>query len=270
MARIAARQHGIVSVGQLHAAGLDRNAIGRRVDAGRLHRVFRGVYAVGHTGLSNEGRWMAAVLACGEGAALSHRSAAELWEMLEPGVRPVDVTVPVAGGRRHRPGIRLHRSPSLTNDVTTVRRSIAVTTPARTIDDLRRGVSPKLVRRAIRQAEYDGLPIGENAHQTCGTRSDLEAGFLRLCRRRGLPQPEVNVPIGRFTVDFLWREQGLVVETDTYRTHRGRQAFLDDRERANELASLGLDVLRFTDVRMENQPAQVVALVRARLNRRIN
>jgi very-short-patch-repair endonuclease len=268
VARIAARQHGIVSVRQLHAAELDRNRIRRRVDAGRLHRLFRGVYAVGHTGLSTEGRLMAAVLAGGEGAAVSHRSAAELWGMLEPGLRPVDVTVPVAGGRRRRVGIRIHRSLLLTHRVTTRRHGIAVTTPARTIDDLRGCAPPRLVRRAIRQAEYDGLPVGKNADETGGTRSDLEARFLRLCRRHGLPEPEINVAIGRFTVDFLWRKPGLVVETDAFRTHRGEQAFLDDRERDNELMALGLEVMRFTDVRIENEPRDVVSLVRTRLHRR--
>src|SRR5207247_11204601 len=88
IARIAARQHGVVTVGQLRAAGLDRNAVGRRLAAGRLHRVYRGVYAVGHAGLSDEGRWTAAVLACGEGAVLSHRSAAELLRLLEPADGP--------------------------------------------------------------------------------------------------------------------------------------------------------------------------------------
>jgi very-short-patch-repair endonuclease len=213
---------------------------------------------------------MAAVMACGQGAALSHQSAAELWGMLQGGGAPVDVTVPVAGGRHRRPGIPIHRSPSLPNGATTLHRGIAVTTPARTIDDLRGRVPQRLLRRAIRQAEYDGLPVSEHGRETGGTRSELEARFLRLCRSHGLPEPEVNVTIGRFTVDFLWREAGLVVETDAYRTHRGRQAFLDDRERDNELAALGLDVLRFTDVRIENEPDRVVDLVRARLTRRTN
>jgi hypothetical protein len=113
------------------------------------------------------------------------------------------------------------RQQHLTDAVTTRRYSIAVTTPARTIADPRRTDSPKVVRRAIRQAEYDRLPIGEAGRATGGTRSDLESSFLRLCRRYRLPKPEVNVPIGRFTVDFLWRDQGLVVETDSYRTHFG-------------------------------------------------
>jgi very-short-patch-repair endonuclease len=141
-----------------------------------------------------------------------------------------------------------------------------VTTPARTIADLRRIASPKLVRRAIRQAEYDHLQVGEHARETERTRSDVESRFLRLCRRHGLPKPEVNVPIGRFTVDFLWRTERLVVETDAYHTHRGYQAFIDDRERDNELMALGLEVLRFTDLRIDKEPARVAVIVRARLN----
>jgi very-short-patch-repair endonuclease len=267
VARVAARQHGVVTVHQLRDAGLRRDAIARRVAAGRLHRIFRGVYAVGHAGLGNEGRWMAAVLACGPGAALSHQSAAKLWGMLKPEDGLVHVTVPVAGGRRKRPGIRIHRSPHLTSAVTT-RHHIAVTTAARTIADLRRTAPPKLVRRAIRQAEYDRLPVGDHGAETARTRSDLERRFLALCRRHHLPEPEVNVKVGRFTVDFLWRHEGLVVETDSYRTHGGSQAFHDDRERDNELVAVGLEVLRFTDVRIENEPAAVAALVSARLNAR--
>src|SRR5436190_3282042 len=154
VARIATRQHGIVSFEQLIAAGLTPSGITRRIAAGRLHRVYRGVYAVGHTALGNEGRWMAAAIACGEGAVLSHRSAAELWRMLTPRDGPVDVTVPTAGGRKRRPGIRLHRIPSLPRATTTLRQGIPVTVPARTIAGLRRVASVDEVRRAIRKAEF--------------------------------------------------------------------------------------------------------------------
>jgi very-short-patch-repair endonuclease len=179
---------------------------------------------------------------------------------------PVHVTVPVTSGRSRRAGIRLHRSPYLTHAVTARRFGITVTTPERTIADLRRVASPRLVRRAIRQAQFDELPIADHGRETDGTRSDLEARFLRLCRRHRLPKPGVNMQIGRFTVDFLWRAERLVVETDAYHTHRGYQAFLDDRERDNELTALGLEVLRFTDLRIDNEPARVAAIVRARLD----
>jgi very-short-patch-repair endonuclease len=229
VAGIAARQHGVVSSTQLLTAGLSRRAISHWVAAGRLHRIHQGAYAVGHRALSNEGRWMAAVLACGEGAVLSHRSAAELWELLPPRGGTVHVTVERAGSRRQRHGIRVHRSSSLPRDEVTSRSRIAVTTQARTIADLRRVATKGEVRRATRAAEFKGLPL--NHVKIDRTRSDLERDLLELCRRHRLPLPEVNVKIGPFTADFLWREQRLVVETDGWHAHRGRQAFLDDRER---------------------------------------
>src|SRR5215212_8346690 len=134
IARIAARQHGVISYEQLLWAGLSPSGVSRRVQAGRLHRINRGVYAVGHPRVTIEGQWMAAVLACGAGAALSHRSAAELWDLLPARRGAVEVSVPVPGGRRHQRGIRLHRCPSLPSD-TTRRKGIAVTNPARTIQD---------------------------------------------------------------------------------------------------------------------------------------
>jgi very-short-patch-repair endonuclease len=238
IARIAARQHGVVTVAQLHAAGLDGSAIRRRVRAGRLHRVFRGVYAVGHTALGNEGRWMAAVLACGHGTALSHRSAAELLRLLDPAGGPIHITVPVAGGRRRRPGIRIHRIPSLPAAATTRRDGIAVTSPARTLVDLRSTVSRDEFRRAVRQAEFRRYSIDAHLLNPDRTASELERPFLRLVRRHRLPDPEVNAQVGGLEVDFLWREQRLIVETDGYRYHRGSAAFEADRERDNRLREL--------------------------------
>jgi hypothetical protein len=144
---------------------------------------------------------MAAVLGCGPGAALSHRSAAELWGLLAP--RPqVHVTAPVRGGRRRQRGIHLHRSPSLPS-ATTWRKGIAVTTPARTITDLRRILEPAEVDEAIAQAEVMRLPIGHHPGSLQEpTRSELERAFLRLCRRNALPKPEVNVRLGRIQTGF--------------------------------------------------------------------
>jgi very-short-patch-repair endonuclease len=262
IARIAGRQHGVLSTAQLEAVGIQRPSISKRVAAGRLHRVFRGVYAVGHAGLSNEGRWMAAVLACGEGAVLSHRSAAELWGMLQVDGGPIHVITRRSAGRRHL-GLCAHRSPSLTVHETTRYRAIAVTTPARTLADLSRVVSDGLVRKATRQAEYLRLPLGEI--ETDGTRSDLERSFVGLCRRHRLPTPEVNQRIGPYTVDFLWRDERVVVETDAYATHRGRQAFEDDRARELYLHGLGMRVRRFSARQLEAQPKAVVAAIRREL-----
>ena len=265
IAEIAARQHGVIRCQQLLEAGLTRSGIDRRVTAGLLHRVFRGVYAVGHSGLGNEGWWMAAVLACGEGGVLSHRSAAQLWRMLEPDLGAIDVTIPTANGRRRRKGIRLHRCPSLPNTATTDRFGIAVTTPARTLEDLKRVVSPGLHRKATRQAEYLKLDLGEIT--TDRTRSELERAFLRLCRRHRLPKPLVNVKIGPFTVDFFWPDVGLVVETDAYVTHRGRQAFEDDHAREFYLTGRDLRLRRFTDSQVYGQAGAVAAAVQHELAR---
>ena len=262
LARLARRQHGVVTLAQLGALGLGRSGAGRRATAGRLHRIHRGVYAVGHRALSDEARWMAAVLACGPGAVLSHRSAAELWRLLKPITGRVDVTVRTAAGRRSRHGLRIHRSPSLPRRSTTVESGIPVTTPAKTLADLERTEPDWLYRRALRQAEYLGLDTGGEGD---GTRSDLEGAFLRLCRRHGLPEPERNVKVGRFTVDFLWRDAGLVVETDGYAAHRGRQAFRDDRARELELGVLGLRLRRFSDEQVIDGPDRVVAAVRREL-----
>jgi very-short-patch-repair endonuclease len=261
VAQVAARQHGVVTTAQLLRAGLSRSAITRRVRAGRLHRVYRGVYAVGHPRLSTEGKWMAAVLAGGDGAALSHRSAAELWRLLELADGPTHVTVPVAGGRRSRPGLCIHRVPSLAPTDTTRRKGIAVTTPTRTLSDLRSVLSRDQFGRAVRQAEFRRLPIDATGLLPDRTASELERIFLRLVRRYRLPIPEVNVQVGGYEVDFLWREQRLIVETDGYRYHRGSAAFEAGHMRDNRLMALGYTVLRFTYRRVVEAPEDVAALV---------
>jgi hypothetical protein len=229
---------------------------------------------------------MAAVRACGDGAVLSHRSAAALWELLRPMQGPIDVSVPSNGGRRKREGIRLHRCPSLlstkpiqsthlpsegaldglsTDGLLTVRHGIPVTTPARTIADLRSCVPPRLHRRAIRQAELAGYALGSNVGRG-RTRSDLEDDFLALCRGAGLPLPEVNVRIGRWTVDFLWRSARLVVETDSYLYHRGSIAFEDDRARDLDLRGRGFTVHRFGEKQINDESEQVAADLRTALS----
>jgi very-short-patch-repair endonuclease len=206
---------------------------------------------------------MAAVLACGEGALLSHRSAAELWELLPPRGGPIDITVPTAAGRRKRRGIRIHRSPSLPRNSATTRNRIAVTTAARTLTNLKRTVTPAVFRKAVRQAEFLGLQL--DSIETDHTRSELERAFLRLCRQRRLPEPEVNIPIGPFTVDFLWREQRLIVEVDGWQSHRGSQAFEDDRARELKLELLGFRVRRFSHTQVTREQALVATAVRRAL-----
>lgn len=171
----------------------------------------------------------------------------------------VHITVRGQGGRAQRPGLRIHRSTQPLSS--TIRNAIALTTPARTLTDLRRSVDPQTLRRATRQAAYLGLEL--DAIETDRTRSELERAFLRLCRRHRLPAPEVNVSIGPYTVDFLWREQHLVVETDGYSAHRGRQAFEDDRERELWLHARGYRVLRFSGRQVRGRAGEVAAAVRA-------
>ena len=238
---------------------------------------------------------MAAVLACGQGAAmtresmhegretilgrwraaLSHRSAAELWGLLPPRDSVVDVSVAGDGGRKKRSGIRVHRSRALVPAAVTLRAGLPVTSPARTLADLRplaatgrQGlISPRELRRATRQAAVLGLsPASEVVGDR--TRSDLERDFLRLCRRRRLPVPEVNVRIGSHLVDFLWREPALIVETDGYRYHRGRVAFEDDRVRDLELRAWGFGVVRLAARQIEAEPEGVAEVLAAVIRRR--
>jgi very-short-patch-repair endonuclease len=268
LALLAANQHGVVSLDQLRAIGISAEAARHRVRSGRLHRIHRGVYAVGHVRLSYEGRCMAAVLACGQGAVLSHRPAAALWHMLSTQPSYVDVTVPGHGGRRRRKDIRVHRSVSLHPTDMTLRAGIPVTTPARALADLRRCATAEEVRTARRRAQQRGYWLGERDLEELDlTHSELERRFLRLCRRRGLPAPEVNVPIGGFVVDFVWRERWLIVETDGYRYHRGRAAFEHDHRRQAQLIALGFEVVRFTWNQVVNDPHEVVAALRAGLER---
>jgi very-short-patch-repair endonuclease len=257
-ARIAARQHGVASMRQLRSVGLSDEAVSVRLRSGRFHRIHRGVYAIGHRGLSVEGRWSAAVLACGAGAVLSHASAAALWGLLPEPQGPVDVSTPARSGRSKRSGIRLHRCRSLGNGATTQRGRIPVTTPARTIADLRGAVPEWQWRRAVRQAEFARFRLGPDI-EIDGTRSDLERDFLQICRNAGLPAPEVNVRVGRWTVDFLWRAERLAVETDSYRYHRGRVAFQDDHARDLDLRRAGLEVRRFDERQIGEEPGLVAA-----------
>jgi very-short-patch-repair endonuclease len=283
VAEIAARQHGVVTRKQIEAAGIASKTLTGRVRRGQLHRLHRGVYAVGHRAPSWQGRWMAAVLACGEGAVLSHHSAAALWELLRPIKGAIHVSVPTTSGRAAQRGIHLHRCPSLSTPaepspspsylhqeggrgrrLTTHRHAIPTTTIQRTTEDLDGCVPPRLLRRAIRQAEHKGHHL--EGIESDRTRSDLEAAFLALYRRCRIPTPEVNVKIGRWEVDFLWREQRVIVEADSYLYHRGSVSFEDDYARDLDLRQLGFTVLRFNDRQLEDEPGRVAAVLREALS----
>jgi hypothetical protein len=281
IARLAALQQGVVTARQLAEVGLGRSAISERTKYGRLHRLHRGVYAIGHRAPSWHGRWMAAVFACGEGAVLSHHSAAALWELLRPIDGAIHVSVPTTSGLKKRRGIHLHRCPSLSPSrepspspsflpseggrgrrlLTTHRHNIPVTTIQRTIDDLRASslLPSHLLRRAIRQAEHKGHHL--EGVESYNTRSDLEIAFLALFHHHRIPPPEVNVKLGRWEVDFLWRSHHLVVEVDTFLYHRGSVSFEADHARDLDLRSRDFTVLRYTDTQLEDEPDRVAAEV---------
>jgi very-short-patch-repair endonuclease len=267
--QVAGRQHGVISTAQLRAAGIGDQGISKRAKAGGLHRLHRGVYAVGHTRLTFEGRCMAAVLALGAEAVVTHRSAAALWGMLKGHSGPIHISVPGDGGRRKRRGITIHRSHSLIAGVTTRRNGIAVTKPGRTLRDLHRTSPQPVFRRALRRAlDLRLVSSADVRSEDDLTRSELERIFMSLCRRHRLPQPEVNASLGPYEVDFLWRQQHLVVETDGFRHHGDRAAFERDRARDAHVQSLGFRVLRFTHRQLKQDRSAVVAALRALLGQR--
>lgn len=279
--RLAERQHGVVARRQLLELGLSAQTIARRARAGRLLRVGRGVYALGHRALQPEGWWMAAVLVCGERAVLSHRSAARLWG-LRPWSGTPEVTVPVEVGARRHAGITVHRSRHLPPTDLTTRDAIPVTTVHRTLLDLAAVVPPHHLRRAVERAEerelFDlrrlhavmarrphvaGAPAlrallaDARAHDLPRTRSDVEAAVLQLCLDHRLPRPQVNRFDGANEVDFRWPDHRLVMEVDGWSTHRTRRAFADDRARDRAHVQAGWRVVRFTAVEVDGQPTVV-------------
>jgi Transcriptional regulator, AbiEi antitoxin/Protein of unknown function (DUF559) len=269
LAEVARLQWGVVSLAQLRALGFDRGAVAWRVRVGRLHPLHRGVYAVGHRRLTREGAYLAAVLACGEGAVLSHRSAAHHWGLLRSEATRVDVSV--ARARRQRAGIRLHRPRVLNAQDTTVLRGIPITTVSRTLTDL----PARQRERALAQAERLRLDVGHHrAHDPSQalTRSELEARFLELVHEAGLPPPLVNtsptaLDHGRLEVDFHWPAHQLVVETDGFDTHWTRSAFTSDRRRDAALQAAGHRVVRFSWSDVVGERETVARRLRALLER---
>jgi len=247
---------GVVSAADLRECGLSRDAVWKRVRSGRLHRVHRGVYAVGHPNLTREGQFLAAVKACGPKAALSHFSAAFHWGLLEPTERFPDVTAQTV--RAHR-GINTHRSGSLLGDVV-VHRDIPTTTPRRTLEDLKRIKAPRrTLTRAQRQAQTLGL-IAPASDPPAPTRTVLEDLVLDLILNAGFAHPDVNVPlrINRATIipDFRWPEQRLIVEADGAAYHGNTKH--EDAARQAQLEQHGERVIRITYDQATNQAAQTV------------
>jgi very-short-patch-repair endonuclease len=260
---------------------LTADAITHQLRSGRLHRVWPGVYAVGRPTLTREARWLAAVLACGPGAALARLCAGALWEIWERAVpaRP-QVCVPTGSGRRGPRGIEIHRT-ALDRAEVTERYGIPVTSLPRTLLDLAGVLDARRLRSTIRQAErvhrldlrtlrrsveaprnsvkHARLRRALDAYVpgAASTEADAEMAFLELCSRRRLPAPECQVPIGHWRADFVWRDVALVVEIDDRQSHDGYVAFQDDRVRDRAMKALGLEVLRFTRREVLSTPAAV-------------
>jgi predicted transcriptional regulator of viral defense system len=295
IAEMAARQHGVVTVAQLLAVGLTTKMIEWRVAVGHLHRLHHGVHAVGHVSVTREGRWLAAVFACGEGAVLSHRSAAALWSVRETASALIEVSSPTSAGRS-RNGIRVHSGAALHSADTTTRRGIPCTSLSRTILDCAALLHPEaldyMVHRAQSKDLYDPAEMDALLRRSRGRRGvarlrlvlgvldetgDAQANagaervFLRLCRRFHLPIPSVSawvpLPIAAagLEVDFTWPAHMLAVEVDSRRHHMTDRAFQRDRERDRALTAAGWRVLRFTWRDLTEAPAQVAAELRAHL-----
>jgi predicted transcriptional regulator of viral defense system len=278
---LAHEQHGVLTLGQIEAAGLSPRAVRDRAAGGRLRRIHVGVYAVER--LDDRGRCMAAVLACGTDAVLSHRSAAALWGFGEARSR-VDVSALGRAGRS-RSGIDVHRANTLDPDDVTVRNGIPCTTPARTLLDLAAVVDARTLERAVDRAEemraFDLDAIHELLQRNprrrgrralvkilaeyvgpTGTRSVAEERMLALISAVGLPRPRVNAWIALdentgYEADFLWPDACLIVEVDGRTHHARRRAFAHDRQRDRRLALAGYETRRYAAKEIQSQPDQV-------------
>jgi very-short-patch-repair endonuclease len=272
VAALAAEHWGVVSLHELLQCGFTAREVEGRVKTGYLHRVHRGVYAVGHPNLPLEGHFLAATKACGPTAVLSHYSAATLWGLVDWDGRRPEVTVPGTTTRTHK-GIRVHRSRTLHRADTTRRHTIPVTTPARTIHDLSSVLPYKGVRRAARQALTRKLLAPRHlpariAATIAPTRSELEDAVLDLIVQHRLQPPDVNQPLTiggrRIIPDFRWPAQRLVVEADGATWHDNPIAHQDDAERQAILEAHGERVVRVTWHQAISRPRQTITrLIRA-------
>ena len=288
VAALAARQEGVVDRAQLLTLGLAADAVKRRLRTGRLHRLHRGVYAVGHPNISREGRYRAALFFAGEGAVLSHRSAADLWELRASKEREIEVTAPIQ--RRGDATVVIHRD-ALDPRETMTRHGIRVTKPLRTLLDLAAVVDDRQLERAIRQAVYRRLTttalLAEAVHERAGQRgtktlrtalinlgeapglirSDLEQDFLAYLRKHRLPMPKLNVRMRirgiAIESDCVWRQQHLTVELDGRDAHDSTPAFESDRARDAALQAAGWRVIRVTQRRMQCDGKKLAAELRA-------
>jgi very-short-patch-repair endonuclease len=292
LGELAKRQHGVVARRQLLALGISERAIDGRMGRGQLHQVFRGVFVFGSRRIGRKGRWMAAVLAAGEAAVLSHRSAARLWRLLPPAAEVIDVICPSDRVVR-RKGIVNH-SFELQSDEWLVRDGIPVTSPFRTIFDLAAIAKMRELERAFHEAEarqvtdrvslpvllerYPGRRGSRNlrkllyAAEPVGiTRNDFEEAFVALVDRYRLRRPRMNAPLamrGRFfEIDALWERERVAVELDSREIHGTRKKFESDRLRDRILVAEGWRTMRITWQQLHDEPAEIAADLRSALER---
>ena len=283
IAALANAQHGVVARWQLRALGLSNTAISRSA-AGRLHRLHHGVYAVGHSVLTREGRWMAAVLAAGTDAVLSHITAGGAWALRPLGAGLIHVTVPGDSGRKRRPGIRIHRSRTLTPQDTTTHLGIPITTPLRTIIDLASTLEPLALEQALDQADRRGLidfaelktrPIPRSLQAVLSRYTPAPPSPAANSRTASSPSATTTTSRARSATPSSKAKKStspganrrLIVEVDGYGYHRSPSRFENDRERDVMLTIAGWHVMRFTWTQVTTRPNWVAEAVRARAAR---
>lgn len=285
----ASRQHGVVARRrQLLADGVSEHAIDHRVRRGRLRPIHRGVYGLGRLRPPHAAE-MAAVLAGGDGALISYRSAASLWSQLPPPSADASVEVSTPGRNvLSRPGLRFHRTGPIQDDEATSLHRIPITTPARTLLDLAMVLSAHDLERALARALRDGVEENQllellarypkrsgtpylrsllGAENLVFTRSYAEEVFLAILQRGGLPKPETNVRVRGIEVDCFFRAARLIVEIDGFTYHSSPAAIERDHQRDQALYLAGYDVLRFTWKQLDQQPDRVLAKVAGGLAR---
>jgi hypothetical protein len=262
----------------LLALGFTEKGVRHRIQTGRLHAVHRGVYAVGRRELGREGRWMAAVRACGSGACLSHRSAAALWGFANEHPDYVDVSVR-RRCRHRRAGLKVRSRPFLPAEDVTTLLGIPLTQPVRTLIDFATTTGPRTLERAVNEADkhdvvdperlrrelerYPGDPGVRplrtllDKHTFLLSDDELEVLFRPIAAAAGLPTPRTKVVLNRFEVDFFWPDLGLVVETDGWRYHRTPSAQTRDALRFQLHTASGLTPLRFSHYQVKYEPRHV-------------
>jgi very-short-patch-repair endonuclease len=284
---LAGRRYGIVTGKQLREAGLSRQGVRRRVEAGWLVRLYEGVYAVGHTALTDKSLLIAAVYACGPTALASHHSAGALWGVLR-WPQKLEVTAP--RGCKPKKGMTVHRSRLIHDEDRALIDHIPVTSLARTLVDLADVLPEKRLADAVHEAEVqrlfdlssvervlDRLPGRKGRHKLRRvlvayddvqpfTRNRAERYVVELCASHGLPRPQVNTWVEGHEVDFYWPQAALALEFDGAAVHRTRRAFHADRRRDRALAVHGIHVIRATwrDLEEEEALAREIALILAR------